>query len=163
KVITATDVGLATVVGLVTGVAVGLITSYYCSMGRRPVNSIAEKSKTGYATNIIAGLGLGMQSTALPILCIAGGTVVAAEVAGLYGVAIAALGMLSTTGIQLAVDAYGPIADNAGGIAEMSAQDPAVRERTDKLDAVGNTTAAIGKGFAIGSAAMTALGLFAAF
>jgi K(+)-stimulated pyrophosphate-energized sodium pump len=157
------DVGIATVIGLGTGVAVGLITSYYCSMEKPPVDSIAEQSKTGTATNIIAGLGIGMQSTALPILCIAAGVIGAAHVAGLYGVAIAALGMLSTTGIQLAVDAYGPIADNAGGIAEMSHQEPEVRERTDKLDAVGNTTAAIGKGFAIGSAAMTALALFAAF
>ncbi|MBO6939091.1 MAG: sodium-translocating pyrophosphatase [Deltaproteobacteria bacterium] len=156
-------VGAATVIGLVTGVAIGMITSYYCSMDKRPVDSIAEQSKTGTATNIIAGLGMGMESTALPILCICFGVVGAASVAGLYGVAIAALGMLSTTGIQLAVDAYGPIADNAGGIAEMSEQDPKVRERTDKLDAVGNTTAAIGKGFAIGSAAMTALALFAAF
>ncbi len=157
------NVGTATVIGLGVGVAVGMITSYYCSMDKPPVNGVAEQSKTGYATNIIAGLGLGMQSTAVPILVIAGGVVGAAYVAGLYGVAIAALGMLSTTGIQLAVDAYGPIADNAGGIAEMSHQEPEVRERTDKLDAVGNTTAAIGKGFAIGSAAMTALALFAAF
>jgi K(+)-stimulated pyrophosphate-energized sodium pump len=157
------DVGIATVVGLATGVAIGMITSYYCSMEKPPVDSIAEQSKTGTATNIIAGLGVGMQSTALPIICIAVGVVLANHFAGLYGVAIAALGMLSTTGIQLAVDAYGPIADNAGGIAEMSHQDPVVRERTDKLDAVGNTTAAIGKGFAIGSAAMTALALFAAF
>jgi K(+)-stimulated pyrophosphate-energized sodium pump len=156
-------VTIATIVGLATGVAVGYITSYYCSMDKGPVNSIAAQSKTGAATNIIAGLSVGMQSTALPILCIAIGVVVANEVAGLYGVAIAALGMLSTTGIQLAVDAYGPIADNAGGIAEMSHQDAVVRERTDKLDAVGNTTAAIGKGFAIGSAAMTALALFGAF
>ncbi len=157
------NVGVATVIGLATGVAVGLITSYYCSLGKGPVNSVAEQSKTGHATNIIAGIGLGMQSTAIPILCIAAGVVGSAYVAGLYGVAIAALGMLSTTGIQLAVDAYGPIADNAGGIAEMSHQKPEVRERTDKLDAVGNTTAAIGKGFAIGSAALTALALFAAF
>jgi K(+)-stimulated pyrophosphate-energized sodium pump len=161
--VTAFDVGVATVIGLATGVAIGLITSYYCALGRGPVNGVAEQSKTGSATNIIAGLGLGMQSTALPILVIAAGVIGAASVAGLYGVAIAALGMLSTTGIQLAVDAYGPIADNAGGIAEMSKQAPEVRERTDKLDAVGNTTAAIGKGFAIGSAAMTALALFAAF
>ncbi|MEM9864696.1 MAG: sodium-translocating pyrophosphatase [Myxococcota bacterium] len=157
------EVGAATVIGLATGVAVGMITSYYCSMGKPPVDSIAEQSKTGTATNIIAGLGVGMRSTALPILVICAGVIGASSVAGLYGVAIAALGMLSTTGIQLAVDAYGPIADNAGGIAEMSEQDPKVRERTDKLDAVGNTTAAIGKGFAIGSAAMTALALFAAF
>ena len=159
----AMDVVYATVIGLACGVAVGLITSYYCSMDKAPVDSIAEQSKTGTATNIIAGLGLGMQSTALPILVIAAGVVGASHFAGLYGVAIAALGMLSTTGIQLAVDAYGPIADNAGGIAEMSHQAPEVRERTDKLDAVGNTTAAIGKGFAIASAAMTALALFAAF
>jgi len=157
------QVGVATVVGLLTGVAIGMITSYYCSMGKGPVDSIANQSKTGTATNIIAGLGVGMESTMLPIICIAVGVVVSNGVAGLYGVAIAALGMLSTTGIQLAVDAYGPIADNAGGIAEMSHQDAAVRERTDTLDAVGNTTAAIGKGFAIGSAAMTALALFAAF
>jgi K(+)-stimulated pyrophosphate-energized sodium pump len=157
------EIGLATVIGLATGVAVGMITSYYCSMEKPPVDSIANQSRTGYATNIIAGLGVGMRSTALPILCIAAGVIGSAAVAGLYGVAIAALGMLSTTGIQLAVDAYGPIADNAGGIAEMSHQKAEVRERTDKLDAVGNTTAAIGKGFAIGSAAMTALALFAAF
>ena len=157
------EVGLATVFGLGVGVGVGFITSYYCSLGKGPVNSIAEQTKTGTATNIIAGLSLGMQSTMMPIILIAVGVVAADAVAGLYGVAIAALGMLSTTGIQLAVDAYGPVADNAGGIAEMSHQPPEVRQRTDKLDAVGNTTAAIGKGFAIGSAAMTALALFAAF
>ena len=163
RVVQWTDVGIATVLGLAVGVAIGLITSHYCSLGKGPVNSVAEQSKTGYATNIIAGLGLGMQSATLPIIMIAVGIVGASYFAGLYGVAVAALGMLSTTGIQLAVDAYGPIADNAGGIAEMSGQEAHVRERTDKLDAVGNTTAAIGKGFAIGSAAMTALALFAAF
>jgi K(+)-stimulated pyrophosphate-energized sodium pump len=157
------QIGVATVIGLAIGVFVGMITSYYCSMGKKPVNSIAEQSKTGEATNIIAGLAVGMESTAVPMILIAVGVVATHEYAGLYGVAIGALGMLSTTGIQLAVDAYGPIADNAGGIAEMSHQDPIVRERTDKLDAVGNTTAAIGKGFAIASAAMTALALFAAF
>ena len=161
--VTAMDVGIATVIGLAVGVAVGLITSYYCSMDKAPVNSIVEQSKTGSATNIIAGVGLGMQSTAYPILLICAGILGAYTFADLYGIAIAALGMLSTTGIQLAVDAFGPIADNAGGIAEMSHQDPKVRERTDSLDAVGNTTAAIGKGFAIASAAMTALALFAAF
>ena len=161
--VTAMEVGAATVIGLAVGVAIGLITSYYCSMDKAPVDGIAEQSKTGTATNIIAGLALGMQSTTAPVVLIAVGVVASAHVAGVYGVAIAALGMLSTTGIQLAVDAYGPIADNAGGIAEMSHQAPEVRERTDKLDAVGNTTAAIGKGFAIGSAAMTALALFAAF
>ena len=156
-------VGIATVVGLGCGVAVGIVTSYYCSMGKGPVNSIAIQSKTGYATNIIAGLGVGMQSTAIPILLIGFGVLTSYYIAHYYGIAIAALGMLSTTGIQLAVDAFGPIADNAGGIAEMSHQDPKVRERTDHLDAVGNTTAAIGKGFAIASAAMTALALFIAF
>ncbi len=163
KVIGSNGIFLATIIGLVVGVLVGLITEYYCAVGRGPVNAIANQSGTGAATNIITGLSVGMQSTAGPVILIAIGVVGAYEAADLYGIAIAALGMLSTTGIQLAVDAYGPIADNAGGIAEMSHQLPMVRERTDKLDAVGNTTAAIGKGFAIASAALTALALFAAF
>lgn len=153
----------ATIIGLAVGVLVGLITEHYCAIGNGPVNSIANQSLTGPATNIITGLAVGMQSTAAPVMLISVGIVGAYWSAGLYGIAIAALGMLSTTGIQLAVDAYGPVADNAGGIAEMSEQDPIVRQRTDKLDAVGNTTAAIGKGFAIGSAALTALALFSAF
>ncbi|MBT7717376.1 sodium-translocating pyrophosphatase, partial [Candidatus Uhrbacteria bacterium] len=153
----------ATIIGLAVGVLVGLITEHYCAIGNGPVTSIANQSLTGPATNIITGLAVGMQSTAAPVMLISIGVVGAYEAAGLYGIAIAALGMLSTTGIQLAVDAYGPVADNAGGIAEMSEQDPIVRQRTDKLDAVGNTTAAIGKGFAIGSAALTALALFSAY
>ncbi|MDC0718827.1 sodium-translocating pyrophosphatase [Nannocystis bainbridge] len=153
----------AIVAGLVAGVFIGLITGYYCSKGKRPVNSIVDQSKTGPATNIIAGIGVGFESTAIPIFLIAGAIWVANDFAGLYGVALAALGMLSTTGIQLAVDAYGPISDNAGGIAEMSGLPPEVRGRTDNLDAVGNTTAAIGKGFAIASAALAALSLFAAY
>ncbi len=157
------DLMIPLVGGLAAGVAIGLITGYYCSKYKGPVNSIVEQSATGPATNIISGIGVGFRSTALPILVVAAGIFVANHYAGLYGVALAALGMLSTTGIQLAVDAYGPIADNAGGIAEMSGLPGEVRERTDNLDAVGNTTAAIGKGFAIASAALAALSLFAAY
>ncbi|MFT7623187.1 MAG: K(+)-stimulated pyrophosphate-energized sodium pump [Myxococcota bacterium] len=154
---------LAMVIGLVAGTAIGLITEYYTSDHKAPVHGIAKAAETGAATVIIAGTAVGMRSVTFPLLILAATIVGAHHVAGLYGIAIAALGMLSTTGIQLAVDAYGPIADNAGGIAEMSKLEPIVRERTDKLDAVGNTTAAIGKGFAIGSAALTALALFASF
>ena len=153
----------AVLIGLAAGTAIGLITEFYTSLHGKPVVGISEQSVTGAATNIIAGLGVGMASTGFPALILAGAIIGAHHFADLYGIAIAALGMLSVTGIQLAVDAYGPISDNAGGIAEMAHLPAEVRGRTDTLDAVGNTTAAIGKGFAIGSAALTALALFAAF
>jgi K(+)-stimulated pyrophosphate-energized sodium pump len=153
----------ATVIGLGVGTLISIVTEYYTAMGKKPVMSIVRQSSTGAATNIIAGLGEGMMSTALPILILAAGIIGSYEVAGLYGIAMAASGMMATTGIQLAIDAFGPIADNAGGVAEMSGLPKEVRANTDVLDAVGNTTAAIGKGFAIASAAMTSVALFAAF
>jgi K(+)-stimulated pyrophosphate-energized sodium pump len=161
--ITSLNIFFATVIGLIAGVLIGVITEYYTGFGKRPVKAIARQSLTGSATNIIAGISTGMFSTALPIIVLATSIILAFYFGGLYGIAIAAVGMLSNTGIQLAVDAYGPISDNAGGIAEMSELPKEVRQKTDKLDAVGNTTAAIGKGFAIGSAALTALALFGAF
>ena len=151
------------IVGLVVGFLMSILTEYFCSGGRPPVESIVKQSLTGAGTNIITGLGVGMMSTALPILVLVAGIVTSFNIAGVYGVSIAAAGMMATTAIQLAIDAFGPIVDNAGGIAEMSHLPKEVRERTDTLDAVGNTTAAIGKGFAIASAALTSLSLFAAF
>lgn len=160
---TSTDVYIAIIIGLVVGALMSMITEFYTSMGRRPVLSIIKQSGTGHATNIIGGLSVGMESTVFPILVLAAGIMASYAFAGLYGVAIAAAGMMATTAMQLAIDAFGPIADNAGGIAEMSQLPEEVRHRTDNLDAVGNTTAATGKGFAIASAALTSLALFAAF
>ena len=157
------DVFFAIVVGTIVGAIMSYVTEYFTAMGKKPVLSIVRQSSTGHATNIIAGLAVGMKSTVIPILTLAAGIMISYQFAGLYGVAIAAAGMMSTTAMQLAIDAFGPIADNAGGIAEMSQLPAEVRERTDILDAVGNTTAATGKGFAIASAALTALALFAAF
>ncbi len=157
------QIALAVAAGLVAGVSVGLLTEYYTATEREPVGTIVKASRTGDATTIIQGIAVGMNSTTFPILVISAAILVAFECAGLYGIAMAALGMLSTIAIQLATDAYGPIADNAGGVAEMAQMGRDIRARTDKLDAVGNTTAAIGKGFAIGSAALTALSLTAAF
>ncbi|GGG58520.1 sodium-translocating pyrophosphatase [Hymenobacter glacieicola] len=159
----ALDVFYAVLVGLVVGTLMSIITEYYTAMGKRPVLSIVRQSSTGHATTVIGGLAVGMESTVLPIIVLAAGIILSFECAGLYGVAIAAAGMMATTAMQLAIDAFGPIADNAGGIAEMSELPKEVRERTDILDAVGNTTAATGKGFAIASAALTSLALFAAF
>ncbi|HTA84553.1 MAG TPA: sodium-translocating pyrophosphatase [Bacteroidia bacterium] len=160
---TSLDVYYAIITGLVVGTLMSMITEYYTAMGKRPVLSIIKQSGTGHATNIIGGLSVGMESTVAPILVLASGIMVSYHFAGLYGVSIAAAGMMATTAMQLSIDAFGPIADNAGGIAEMSRLPEEVRHRTDNLDAVGNTTAATGKGFAIASAALTSLALFAAF
>ncbi len=163
SIITANGIFYAIITGLVVGTIMSYVTEYYTAMGKRPVNTIVRQSSTGHATNIIGGLAVGMESTLIPMIVLAAGIYMAHYFAGLYGVAIAAAGMMATTAMQLAIDAFGPIADNAGGIAEMSGLPKEVRQRTDALDAVGNTTAATGKGFAIASAALTSLALFAAF
>lgn len=160
---TSMDIFWAIIVGLIVGALMSIVTEYYTAIGKRPVSSIIKQSSTGHATNIIGGISVGMESTAVPTIILAAGIITSYSFAGLYGVAIAAAGMMATTAMQLAIDAFGPIADNAGGIAEMSGLPKEVRQRTDILDAVGNTTAATGKGFAIASAALTALALFAAF
>jgi len=161
--LTSMDIFWAIITGLIVGAIMSIVTECYTAMGKKPVNSIVQQSSTGHATNIIGGLAVGMESTVIPVIVLAAGIYISHEFAGLYGVAIAAAGMMATTAMQLAIDAFGPIADNAGGIAEMSGLPEEVRQRTDNLDAVGNTTAAAGKGFAIASAALTALALFAAF
>ncbi|MGI5892571.1 MAG: sodium-translocating pyrophosphatase [Bacillota bacterium] len=163
KTYTSTGVFISTLAGLFVGFAIGKVTEYYTSAAYKPVRNLAKSCLTGTSTNIITGLATGMGSTVLPILLVVGGILVAFQFSGLYGIALAAVGMLSTTGMVVAVDAYGPISDNAGGIAEMANLDKQVRKITDSLDSVGNTTAAIGKGFAIGSAALTALALFSAY
>jgi len=159
------DIGVfyATLAGLIAGILIGLITEYYTSSANAPTRAIAESAQTGAATNIISGLAVGMQSTVVPIIAVCVAIMLAHHFAGLYGIAIAAVGMLSTLGITLAADTYGPVADNAAGIAEMAHMGKEIRERAEALDAAGNTTAAIGKGFAIGSAALTALALFATY
>jgi K(+)-stimulated pyrophosphate-energized sodium pump len=162
-VITPNRVFVAVICGLVVNIVIGLITEYFTSNQKKPAQGIAKASETGAATNLISGLSVGLKSTTLPLLTICAATLIAYQAAGIYGIAIAAMSMLSTAGIIVAIDSFGPVADNAGGIAEMAELDPSVRKTTDKLDAVGNTTAAVAKGFAIGSAALTALALFSAF
>ena len=163
KIIPSINVFLASLVGLLVGALISLVTSYYTSLGKKPVLDIVKNSSTGAATNIIAGLAVGMKSTFLSVILFSSAIFISYILAGFYGVALAASAMMATTGMQLAIDAFGPIADNAGGLAEMSELDSEVRKRTDILDSVGNTTAAVGKGFAIASAALTALALFAAY